>query len=344
MSLVVVDVSLGSKVVTLPLISQVPGRIITLKDNGSASLTNIATIVPGVGHTFESGNASYLFNTPFAYITLIGNSTNLTWRVLGTTYAISPPINSSQNTTGSGTLAPVTLTVNTLSVTGVTTLSNVSTIGQAAFYSSLQVQGGLSVFSTLGAYGLALQSNATIGGSLRITGVTTLSNSVTLGNSGGGNYWINDINSTGRVGFSNSGGSYGNGYSQYNAPSGQGHQWNTALTQTMILDNSGNLTATGNVSAYSDIRKKNNIVTIDTALDKIQKLRGVYYERKDSPGRQVGLIAQEVEEVLPEVVMTDTSSDKFKSVAYANIVGLLIEGIKELASKVAEQDSTIKGL
>ena len=62
-------------------------------------------------------------------------------------------------------------------------------------------------------------------------------------------------------------------------------------------------------------------------------MRGVYYTRKDVPGpRQLGVIAQEVEAVVPEVVLTD--SEGMKSVAYANIVGLLIEAIKTQQSTI----------
>jgi hypothetical protein len=72
------------------------------------------------------------------------------------------------------------------------------------------------------------------------------------------------------------------------------------------------------------------------------KMRGVYYTRKDSAEpskRQVGVIAQEVEEVLPEVVLTDTTENKNKSVAYGNIVALLIEGMKSQQSTI---DSLVK--
>jgi hypothetical protein len=83
------------------------------------------------------------------------------------------------------------------------------------------------------------------------------------------------------------------------------------------------------VIATSDVRTKENIVTIDSALDKVLKMRGVYFNKKNDQQRRVGVIAQETEEVLPEVVFTDDSDDKNKSVAYGNIVGLLIEAIKE---------------
>ena len=126
----------------------------------------------------------------------------------------------------------------------------------------------------------------------------------------------------------------------FTSPAGATPVW----TEVLIINTSG-ITASGNVTAYSDVRAKENIVTIDSPLDKIMKMRGVYYTRKETPGpRQVGVIAQEVEEVLPEVVMTDTSEEKKKSVAYGNIVALLIEGMKEQQKQIEAQQSTINYL
>ena len=107
-----------------------------------------------------------------------------------------------------------------------------------------------------------------------------------------------------------------------------------AGTDVCTITNSGDVTAAGNVTAYSDIKLKENIEVIPNALDKVSALRGVTYNRKDLEDnpRQSGVIAQEVEEVLPEVVQTD--EDGIKSVAYGNLVGLLIESIKELKAEV----------
>ena len=90
----------------------------------------------------------------------------------------------------------------------------------------------------------------------------------------------------------------------------------------------GNITAQGNVTAYSDVRLKKDIETIDNPLDKIRQMRGVYFTMDTR--RRTGVIAQETEKVLPEVVFTDSSAERRKSVDYGNIVGLLIEGIKAL--------------
>ena len=94
-------------------------------------------------------------------------------------------------------------------------------------------------------------------------------------------------------------------------------------------DDSGNWTAVGNVTAYSDERLKENIKTIPNALETVKKLRGVSFAKRDSGIKGIGVIAQEIEKVLPEVVV----DGDYKSVSYGNIVGLLIEAIKELEKK-----------
>ncbi len=97
----------------------------------------------------------------------------------------------------------------------------------------------------------------------------------------------------------------------------------------------GNFIATGDVESNSDERLKENIETISNALDKVSSMRGVYFDMKARPGiRKVGLIAQEVESILPEVVSTSSEGENIKSVAYANVVGLLVEAIKELKIEV----------
>jgi hypothetical protein len=82
--------------------------------------------------------------------------------------------------------------------------------------------------------------------------------------------------------------------------------------------------------ATSDRRLKSDISTISNALETVKGLRGVYFTRLGETKRSVGVIAQEVEEILPEVV----HGDDMKSVSYGNIVGLLIEAVKELSEKM----------
>ena len=109
----------------------------------------------------------------------------------------------------------------------------------------------------------------------------------------------------------------------------------TALTIDMSA--AGAATFNNDVTAFSDVILKDNIDTIDNALDRVKGMRGVFFDRKDNKQqRQTGVIAQEVEPFLPEVVRETKDENKIKSVAYGNMVGVLIEAIKELNAKVEE--------
>ena len=100
------------------------------------------------------------------------------------------------------------------------------------------------------------------------------------------------------------------------------------------LDVTGAITASGNISANSDKRLKTNIETIPSALEKVNALRGVTFDMNGERG--LGVIAQETEAVIPEVVMTADDEMGTKSVAYGNMVGLLIEAIKEQQVQIDE--------
>jgi len=123
-------------------------------------------------------------------------------------------------------------------------------------------------------------------------------------------------------------------FSRTNAGMGIGTS-TTSASYRLYVD--GGIYATADVVAYSDIRKKTNIETIENAKDKVLKLRGVYYDRigEVDKGRQLGVIAQEVNEILPEAVSYASDIDEY-GVKYGNIVGLLIEAIKEQQSEIEE--------
>ena len=92
----------------------------------------------------------------------------------------------------------------------------------------------------------------------------------------------------------------------------------------------GDIYATGNVTAYSDKRKKTNLQIISDALNKVSNLNGYTYEKDGT--KYTGLIAQEVLEVLPEAVVGN-EEDGY-GLAYGNMVGILVEAIKELSNEV----------
>jgi len=98
----------------------------------------------------------------------------------------------------------------------------------------------------------------------------------------------------------------------------------------------GTIVASGNITAYSDERLKSDIETIDSALSKVLRMRGVSYTKDDKKG--LGVIAQEVEKVIPEVI----EEGEYKSVAYGNIVGVLIEAIKDLKKELDEHKQGCK--
>jgi hypothetical protein len=105
----------------------------------------------------------------------------------------------------------------------------------------------------------------------------------------------------------------------------------TTARPSYALDVTGTIRATADVIAYSDRRAKENIITISNALQKVVDMRGVYYNMIDDQDktRKVGVIAQEILEIAPELVSYVADKDQY-SVAYGNITALLIEAIKEL--------------
>ena len=105
---------------------------------------------------------------------------------------------------------------------------------------------------------------------------------------------------------------------------------NKDITGFRNITNTGTITAGGDITAFSDERLKSDIETIDNALDKVMNMRGVFYTKQAEKG--IGVIAQEIEKVLPEVV----TDGEYKSVAYGNIVGVLIEAIKEQQKQIDE--------
>ena len=112
-----------------------------------------------------------------------------------------------------------------------------------------------------------------------------------------------------------------------NGTSGQGNL--TIVASSCAF--SGIVSAT-NFNSLSDVNKKTNINTISNAIDKLTSLRGVDYTWKDTGAKSMGVIAQELEQVLPELVHTSETGEK--SVFYGNLVGLLIEAIKDQQEEI----------
>ena len=134
------------------------------------------------------------------------------------------------------------------------------------------------------------------------------------------------------------------------AISGLSHQLQHRTNGTLTAAIGSGIWTSGNVTAYSDIAVKTNLVKIPNALEKVCSLNGYTYERtdyvkdKEDPEapevlRQAGVVAQEVEKVLPEVV---SGKDGNKAVAYGNMVSILIEAIKEQQTQIDELKKRLK--
>ena len=119
----------------------------------------------------------------------------------------------------------------------------------------------------------------------------------------------------------------------------KGNDGGSVIT-ALPLDMSGAGAATFNndVTAFSDKRLKTDIKPITNSLDKVMKMQGVYYKRNDveDAREQVGVLAQDMEAILPEVVITADDEIQTKSVDYGKITSVLIEAIKELKKEINE--------
>ena len=120
--------------------------------------------------------------------------------------------------------------------------------------------------------------------------------------------------------------------------------WNCPNNTFLIYEN-GDANLYGRLYQASDIKIKTNIKTIENALEKVNKLNGIHYSfitnDNDNDNNHIGLIAQEVEKIIPEVVHYNSETD-LKSVAYGNLTPLLINAIKELTKKINVLEEKLK--
>lgn len=108
----------------------------------------------------------------------------------------------------------------------------------------------------------------------------------------------------------------------------------------------GTIYASGDITALSDIRVKKDLAAIENALDKVCSLTGyTFAKREEENGRRyTGLVAQEVQKVLPEAISEGQDEQKTLSVAYGNLMGLIVEAVKELKAENAALRAELKAL
>ena len=129
-----------------------------------------------------------------------------------------------------------------------------------------------------------------------------------------------------------------------NIHTGASIQFDSLGVGTEASGTSGEIRATSDITAYySDNRLKNRLGLIENALDKVMTLNGFYYEANETAQalgykvkREVGLSAQEVQAVLPEIVVPAPIDEQYLTIHYEKVVPLLVEAIKELQREIQE--------
>jgi hypothetical protein len=266
---------------------------------------------------FTVGSSNVTTNINSGTFATLSATTSGLGTITGTSLTASGAVSGGSLTAGSGTL---TAGASTLGATGVTSLTSTGSVSgtSATFSGTTSITSGELRTNQIDNYSgtnitvqapLALGTNALTSG-----GVTSAGNIIVTS----GELRTNQIDN------------YSGTNITVQAPLALG---TNALT-------CGPVTSTGDVTAFSDARLKSNVETIKGAVSTTESLRGVSYIKDGMPS--VGVIAQEVEEVLPELV--HTNEDGMKSVAYGNMVGLLIEAVKEQQETIRSLEGRIEKL
>jgi len=321
-----------------------------------------------IGNTSNTGYIEFFSgsndvrNGYIGYGTVAGSTDTGTVNYVAGTHAFGG------NVTMSGTLASGSHTVNgSVSSTGAITSAGTITGQQITSTANINASG------TITGGALSISGAGTISGGLTVNNNITSTNTITAGyitstgNVNANNAVTSASMSTGSLTVSGviSGGSEVSGTSMrirstsctltmqdvdntgaslhvnsglvyfLRAPGPDGTGWdngpNGRHPMTMNLM-TGDVTFSGDVIAYSDRRMKREIAAIEEPIEKVKKLNGVTFKKLDTEDRYTGLIAQDVLEAMPEAVHTD--ADGMHSVAYGNLVGLLVEVVKKQQEQI----------
>lgn len=274
----------------------------------SGNITGTAATITNIAGTL-SGNATSA--TTAGYATTSGIAT-VAQGLTGTPNITVSSITSG-NINSSGVVTATSFIGNGSGLTGVASTDNIRTSTSATFLNNVSVSGVTTLSSTVNIGG-----NLTITGNLQVDGTTTTINSTTL--------TIDDKLIVVASGAANAAAADGSGISVDGA--------NATLTYSSSGDKwvSNKDFESANFNATSDANFKENVQIIENSLDKIHKIDGVEFTWKETKKGSLGVIAQNVESVFPQLVNT---SDSGKSVNYNGLIGVLIEAVKELSAEVS---------
>tara|TARA_Y100000385_G_scaffold40911_1_gene38082 strand:+ start:3298 stop:4644 length:1347 start_codon:yes stop_codon:yes gene_type:complete len=341
-------------------------QIITIKQ-GSGATVNIPNGSKVMVVTDGAGSGAAVFNAnpteTGGSVTSVGG----TGTVNG--ISLSGTVTSSGNLTLGGALTGVNLTsqvTGTLPVAnGGTNLTSLGSAGQvlavnsggsaleyvAASSGSVTSVGGTGTVSGLTLTGTVTSSgNLTLGGTLDdinlasgVTGTLPIANGGTGSTSTTYVNLASNVTGTLPIGKGGTGATSAQGVrNAINLDTGNDVRFDSFGVGTNASGTTGEIRATNNVTAYySDDRLKTKLGLIEDALDKVNSLTGFYYEANETAQalgyevkREVGVSAQEVEAIMPEVVAPAPIDDKYLTVRYEKLIPLLVQAIKELSDKV----------
>jgi hypothetical protein len=316
--------------------------------------------VQGIGSTAYVQNSLTVGGTAFIGYTSVNTAT-----VNTSTVGVINVTGSGSALTVSNNAALGSATIGSLALTGSGTVSGNLTVGGATIYSSnagvwpISITGNATSVSN-GVYTSVTYANPSWITSLantKITGLITSSQIATIANTQitgvitanqiAGGAVVNSITGTSKQVSANA--SSGNILLSLpqNVDTTANVQFNSLGVGVAANNNTGEILAANNITAYySDDRLKDRIENIPNAVEKVQTLNGFYYRANQvaqslgySDKLEVGLSAQEVQKILPEIIAPAPIDNQYMTIHYERVIPLLVEAIKELKAEI----DTLKG-
>ena len=332
----------------------------------NSSLTSIGTLLGGLnidsGQTYKINNTNVLDATTLgsgvvnSSLTSVGTLTSLNVSgtttlagiatVTGTTLFSRQLSVSGIVTTGTHNL----ITGNTYQIAGVNVLS-ATTLGANVVTSSLTsvgtLSGGLNIASgqTYRVNGTAVLDATTLGSSVTASSLTSVGTLTSLNVTGivtASSFSGNATSATSATTATTATTASQLSFASSSSPSTRylvftdtlgGNSEANVNSELQYVPSTGNLSAT-QFTSLSDATKKKNVRPIENSIELTKQLQGVRFDWINNDKPSLGLIAQDVEKVLPELV--ETNGDGIKSVSYSNMIGVLIEAIKEQQIRIEE--------